>query len=131
MDRIAKNTRVNGSRTYTYSNEAEIKNGKSFSVSFDYGDVEHQFLPFDYSRILNNSNFDLVFWKNFTEKHIVKSGSSYILENELISSFKITVKNAADTIPTGAVDVSLKKLPISQDSKIREREGKGFLARFF
>lgn len=129
--------RANGSPSYTYSNDSAIIMSSSWVVSFDTNDAEQNWLPFDHTRILNNSDFDLIFWKNFKEKHIVKSNSAYTLSEEKIDSFKITPKNSTDIIPSEQVSVSMKKLPITQNEVLREKESKkssflgGILNGFF
>lgn len=118
--------RANGSPSYPYSNDVAITISSAWVISFDYGDDEQNWLPFDHTRIINSSNFDMIFWKNFTEKHIVKAGAGLTLSEEKIDSFKVVPKNAADTIPIGEIDVFMKKLPISENEILREKEaGKG------
>lgn len=126
----SKTRRVNGSPAFTYSNDVAITDTSKWIISFDDTYKEFDWLPFDFIRIINHSSYDLIFYKNHKQKHIIKAGSPYTIKREDIDGGYFLARNSGETIVIGDVDVLLQKLPIDADELVREREAKGFFGVF-
>jgi len=115
--------RVKGSPQYPYISDVDITNTSQWLVSFDVNSGEAKWLPFNFTRILNSSGYDLYFFKNGVERHHVKQNSAYSLVNEEIESFKILAVNSGETISAGDVTVQMKVLPLNKDEETAEKQG--------
>ncbi|MCW8965466.1 MAG: hypothetical protein OQK82_02080 [Candidatus Pacearchaeota archaeon] len=125
------NRRAKGSPSYPLSNDVAITSESRWYISFDEHDKEFEHLPFDYIRIINHSNYDLLFFKNFKQKHTIKASSPYTIKREDIEGGYFIARLDGQTIEIGEVDALLQKLPIDENELAREREAKPFLKRLF
>ena len=111
-----------GSPAFNYINSATITSAVGWVVAFVDTDAEAKYLPFTYTRILNNTNYSIYFYKNQGERHEIKGNSSYTFLNERIESFKVLMKTGGETATAGQLSIQMRTLPIDEDTRVREQD---------